>query len=68
MQVPPNCEGEAAGYLRIACIKIRILQRAACEHGFLRAIKSYRAKLLPVAHEMLLDYNVVDGKFSLVLR
>lgn len=59
--VTTNSEGEAASDLRIVRLHVGVLQRTAGQHGFLRVVKGYRAELLPVADEVVLDNDLMDS-------
>lgn len=59
--VTTNSEGKAASDFRVVGLRIGVLQRAAGQHGLLRVVKGYRAELLPVADEMVLDNDLVDS-------
>lgn len=58
-------EGEAA-LNPLACrIGVGAFQRAAGEHCFLGVVEGNCTELLPVANQLVLDNNFVDGKFAL---
>lgn len=65
MIVPPDREGEAALDLRIVRLKVGITQCTTRKHCLLRLIEGNRTKFLPVAHELILHYDLVNGELAL---
>ena len=49
----------------IGRFEIGIFQRAAGQHGFLRAIEGDGTKFLPIADEMVFDNDFVNSKSAL---
>jgi len=58
-------KGEAALDPFICRIRVGAFQRAAGKHGFLGIVEGDSTELLPVADQLVLDNDFVDGKFSL---
>lgn len=65
MVIPADGEGETALDLWVVRLEIGITQCTAREHRFLCLIESDGAELLPVADELVLDYDLVDCKLAL---
>lgn len=66
MLISSNGEGEAARYLNILRSDPRRFEAASGQHGLLGMIKRNAAKLLPVADEVILDDDIVNGHLALV--
>lgn len=65
MCISANCERETAVDLRICRLEVRILQRAASQHGLLSVVEGDGTEFLPVADQVIFDDNLVNGQFSL---
>lgn len=63
--VPPDSEGKAAFDLGVICFQVGITQRTAREHCLLRLVESNRTELLPVADELVFDYDLVNRELAL---
>lgn len=44
---------------------VRFFESAAGEHSFLGVVESNRAKFLPVAHQLILNEELMDCEFAL---
>lgn len=68
MSVSANSEREAAADLLIMRREIRILERAAGQHGLLSAVECNCPELLPVANKLILDDDFMDSELALAVR
>jgi hypothetical protein len=66
MFIATDGKGKAASHLRMGLsIFIGAFERATCHDGFMSAVESNRAKLLPVADERIFADDLMDGQFPL---
>ena len=63
--ISSDSEGEATLDGWIFRLVIRILQRAACQEGFLTLVESYRSKFLPVIDKRLLREDLMQSYLAL---
>ena len=59
MFIAPNGEGETTRDLVVLRVRIGSFQGTGGQHGLLCMIKGDTTKLLPVAHEMILNDDLV---------
>lgn len=65
MIISSNREGKAALNPLASRIRVGTFQCAAGKHGFLGIVEGDSTELLPVADQLVLDNDFVDGKFAL---
>lgn len=66
--VPTNCERETTGDFRYLRSSNWAAEGAARKHGLLLLIEANGTKLLPVADQLILHNDFVNGKLSLQNR
>lgn len=67
MVIPSNCEREAAGYLSNLRTRRWGTQSTTCEHGFLLLVETDGAEFLPITDQLVLNNDLVDSKFALLM-